>query len=395
MSLMLDALRKAEKRARGDAMQDAAGSAASAGDAADAGRATEFALEPVHAAAMPEPAAAPAPRRASCASAANELLASADSPAPALRERYPVSFWLCGLGVLGLIGGSAGLHFWNELRPGAAVVTARPARLAGDRAVAVPPPTPEIAAIPGLAEVQAPQATQSLEPAPPARPTIVAQAAKAPVKAAAAESAAPRRPPAPGRSEARQGSRIHVQVQSGYAAFTAGEFDLARSAYEQALREEPANRDAVLGMAALEVHAGRLDSAEVRYEALLRAAPDDPDAFSGLLGLRAEKVDPLHTESRLKTLLATHPDAAMLHFTLGNQLVRQGRWAEAQQAYLRAHAHDRGNPDFAFNLAVSLDRLRRPDEATEHYARALQLAERRAASFSPAAVRQRLQQLKR
>lgn len=224
---------------------------------------------------------------------------------------------------------------------------------------------------------------------------MAAQAAKAPVKVSAAEPAAPRSAPAPRRLEARQGSRIHPQVQSGYAAFTAGEFDLARSAYERALREEPANRDAVLGMAALDVHAGRLDSAEAYYEALLRAAPNDPDALSGLLGLRAEKVDPLQTESRLKTLLATHPDAAMLHFALGNQLARQGRWAEAQQAYFRADAHDRGNPDFAFNLAVSLDRLRRADEAIEHYARALQLAERRAAAFSPAAVRQRLQQLKR
>lgn len=392
---MLEALRKAEKRARGDTRQDAAGSAASAADAADARRETELALEPVHAAAPPEPPAEPAPRRASGVSAANEQLASTDSSAPGLRERYPLSLRLGGLAVLGLIGATAGLHFWGELRTGAAAARARPALPAADRTVAVPAPMPEVSAIPGLPEAQAPRVSPSLEPAPPARPSMAAQAAKAPVKVSAAEPAAPRSAPAPRRLEARQGSRIHPQVQSGYAAFTAGEFDLARSAYERALREEPANRDAVLGMAALDVHAGRLDSAEAHYEALLRAAPNDPDALSGLLGLRAEKVDPLQTESRLKTLLATHPDAAMLHFALGNQLARQGRWAEAQQAYFRADAHDRGNPDFAFNLAVSLDRLRRADEAIEHYARALQLAERRAAAFSPAAVRQRLQQLKR
>lgn len=148
-------------------------------------------------------------------------------------------------------------------------------------------------------------------------------------------------------------------------------------------------------MAALETHAGRLDLAEAHYLRLLQASPRDPYAQAGLLALRTEQVDPLQAESRLKTLLAADPDAIPLNFSLGNQLARQGRWAEAQQAYFRALTGDPDNPDIAFNLAVSLDRLQQSAQAMAYYGRALALAEHRVASFSPEAARLRLQQLAR
>jgi tetratricopeptide (TPR) repeat protein len=396
MSVMLEALRKAERRARGDTVDAAAGSGATATGAPDSGRATEFALEPIPAEATPDSAAAvPPTSRATRARAANEQLASAGSAAQAPRERRFGLPWLYALGLIGLIAASAGLHLWNELRPRAALQSVPPARPSVEKIAAAPAPAPEVAVIPGLPAAPLPPATGWSRSVPRVAPPTAAGTPAAPVKATAAQSAAPRQAQAAGRSEAGHASRIHVQVRSGYAAFAAGDLDLAHAAYEQVLREEPSNRDAVLGMAALDIHAGRLESAATRYAALLRAAPDDPEALAGLLGLRAAKADPLQTESRLKTALASHPDAASLHFTLGNQLARQGRWAEAQQAYSRADAHDREHPDLAFNLAVSLDRLHRSDEAIEHYARALRLAQRRAAAFSPETVRLRLQQLQR
>ncbi|MGH8673371.1 MAG: tetratricopeptide repeat protein, partial [Burkholderiales bacterium] len=85
----------------------------------------------------------------------------------------------------------------------------------------------------------------------------------------------------------------------------------------------------------------------------------------------------------------------VLYFTLGNQYARQGRWAEAQLAFSKAHAADAGNPDFAFNLAVSFDHLRQPAAALEHYRRALELAETRAAHFALEPARQRVEQLSR
>jgi len=94
-------------------------------------------------------------------------------------------------------------------------------------------------------------------------------------------------------------------------------------------------------------------------------------------------------------LLASDPDSSVLYFTLGNQYAQQSRWSEAQQAYFKAFAADSENPDYAFNLAVSLDQLRQSKLALEYYERALALAAKRAASFAPEMARARMQQLSR
>jgi tetratricopeptide (TPR) repeat protein len=188
---------------------------------------------------------------------------------------------------------------------------------------------------------------------------------------------------------------VHPQVEAGYAAYQAGDFPLAREAYGRALREEPSNRDALLGLAAVEIRSQRPDIAAALYTRLLQADPRDAYAQAGMLALRGAPQDPVLMETRLKNLLAADPDANALHFALGNQYARQERWAEAQQAYFKAYTADPENPDFAYNLAVSLDRLHKPRIASEYYQRALALAERRGASFERAAVEKRVQELAR
>lgn len=131
------------------------------------------------------------------------------------------------------------------------------------------------------------------------------------------------------------------------------------------------------------------------YRRLLQINPRDPHAHAGSIALRNQVVDPVQAESRVKTLLAADPEASVLHFTLGNQFAQQGRWAEAQQAYFKAYAGDPENPDYAFNLAVSLDQLRQPALALEYYRRALALGAKRSANFSADAARARVQQLSR
>ena len=194
-------------------------------------------------------------------------------------------------------------------------------------------------------------------------------------------------------SAARAVPQVHPKVESAYAAYLAGNINGARADYEQALRDDPGNRDALLGLAAVDVRSGRLEAAEATYLRLLRADPRDSHAQAGLIALRGGRMDPLLAESRLKTLLATDPGAHVLNFALGNQLAQQGRWPEAQQQYFKAFAADPENADFAYNLAVSLDHLRQPKLALEYYQRALALAAKRGASFDAAAARMRISQL--
>jgi tetratricopeptide (TPR) repeat protein len=188
---------------------------------------------------------------------------------------------------------------------------------------------------------------------------------------------------------------VNPRVEAGYAAYTTGDLAKARSEYEQALRDEPANRDALLGLAALDVRSGRYEAAEAAYRRLLHADPRDAHAQAALVALRAGRSDPVAAESRVKSMLADNPGAHVLNFTLGNQFAQQGRWAEAQQEYFKAFAAEPDNPDFAYNLAVSLDHLRQPKLALEYYTRALALAKTRSAGFDVAAVQARAEQLGR
>ena len=194
-------------------------------------------------------------------------------------------------------------------------------------------------------------------------------------------------------TQTRQPPQVHPKVDSAYAAYLAGDLATARADYQAALREDAGNRDALLGLAAVDVRTGRYETAEAAYLRLLQGDPNDSHAQAGLIALRASRLDPLATESRVKSLLAADPGANVLHFTLGNQLAQQGRWGEAQQEYFKAFAADPDNADFAFNLAVSLDHLRQPKLALEYYRRAIALAEKRSASFDVAAARSRAAQL--
>jgi tetratricopeptide (TPR) repeat protein len=208
-------------------------------------------------------------------------------------------------------------------------------------------------------------------------------------------AAPPRNEPAPTEVIAsRAAPQVNGKVTTGYAAYLAGDLATARSEYEQALREEPANRDALLGLAALDVRAGRFEAAEGAYQRLLRADPRDAYAHAALIALRGGRFDPAAAESRVKSMLAENPDAHVLNFTLGNQFAQQGRWAEAQQEFFKAFAAEPENADFAYNLAVSLDHLRQPRLALDYYQRALSLAKARGASFDTAAAEARAAQLR-
>ena len=184
-------------------------------------------------------------------------------------------------------------------------------------------------------------------------------------------------------------------MQAGYAAYQSGDLAQARAEYQEALRDDASNRDALLGIAAVESRSGRSGEAETAYRRLLQLDPRDSHAHAGLLALRAQRVDPVQAESRVKSLLANDPEAGALHFTLGNQYARQGRWDEAQLAYAKAHAAEPGNPDFAFNRAVSLDQLRQRPAALELYRLALELASTRTAHFPLDGARARIEQLAR
>jgi len=319
------------------------------------------------------------------------------------REPNPRLPFYITMGMLGAFALGTVVYFWMQLRPPPPLVNTNPVRPAGEAPVEVAaPPKPQASApvaqaapIPGLpapSSVREPARTPAPPPAELRPKPPVAKPAPA-IETPRLAAPEPRPAPVQPQPAARPVAQVHAKVESGYAAYVAGDLAMARTEYEQALRDEPANRDAQFGLAALDVKAGRYEAAEGAYLRLLQANPRDVEAQAALIALRGGRLDPLVAESRVKSLLAAEPRAHVLNFTLGNQLAQQGRWAEAQQEYFKAFSAEPDNADFAYNLAVSLDQLRQPRLALEYYRRAVALAKTRGASFDAAAAQARIAQL--
>ena len=182
---------------------------------------------------------------------------------------------------------------------------------------------------------------------------------------------------------------IDPALMRGYEAYQAGDYATARAAYEQALRNDPNNLDALHGLGALALQAKQAEEAEYYFQCSLAVEPRDPVARAGLTAVRNES-DPVNAESRLRTLLADKPNSPHLNFALGNLLASGSRWAEAQQAYFRAMSADPENPDVLFNLAVSLDHLHQDRIAIDYYRKAIAAAGRHPHQFDPGRAAERI-----
>lgn len=185
---------------------------------------------------------------------------------------------------------------------------------------------------------------------------------------------------------------IDPALERAYENLQAGRTADAQRDYEAVLRRDGKNTDALLGLATLAARQGETERAHAYYLRALESNPNDPTAKAGVISTRGQANDE-STESRLKSALSSQPDSPPLLFALGNLYATQGRWSEAQQAYFRAYATEPDNPDFIFNLAVSLDQLHQNKLAAQYYRMALSAGEKRTASFDRAQADNRLQEL--
>ena len=424
MSLLLDALKEAENRHR------QAPAAAAAAQAAPAAGATP---DPVLALAddmAPLTQPAPAARAAADTTAPVQTLAAlraarrAEAPAaaattrtePALAraasagKRPPVlTLLIAGLAALVIVLGGT---YWY-LTSTTSIAPSRPPPLPTP---ASSTPVPSDAAIrEGLVLADdnddvAPVAASSVLPPttgiPPARPErkpVAAAPSTASTPAAARHDVAPRRdarsvplpavaaPPPPAAGRLLIENRPSPLLQA-HVALRAGDLVQAERLYRETLATQPDQPDAHLGLALIEQSRGATAAAVAHYRAVLNVIPAQPQAWAGLSDLAGDaELDTM--ESQLRGLIAARPEAS-LHFALGNLFARQSRWADAQQSFFAASTAAPQNADYAFNLAVALDRMGKGKVALGHYARALSLAaDARAVQFDTAAARTRLAEL--
>lgn len=187
-----------------------------------------------------------------------------------------------------------------------------------------------------------------------------------------------------------EATTVAPDVLAGYASLQAGDWSRARTAYARALQRNPDDVASLLALAAITAAQGDTDVARDLRRRAYAMSPDDPATLAAYHG--ALDGEPVHAASRLRSALARQP-APSLEFALGNVLAADQRWAEARAAYFRALTGDADNPDYLFNLAVSLEHLRQPRAAAEYYGQALTAANRRAAAFDTGQAAERIRQL--
>lgn len=326
--------------------------------------------------AQQPPKTAPAPAPQATEQAARDTVRNAfAAKQPATEPPSRTMLWLV-IGTLGFAGACIAGYVWYQLN---AMNRSQPALVAPQPPPATSPPvaiaTPQVAA----------PSTRPDEP--------VLFAPRKETMAAASVSPHPESSsPTPIRLT-RTRQEIDPGLLRGHASLQRGEFDLARRDFEQALQRDQNNTDALLALATIAQSQGRGGDAEALRQRALVANPSDPATQAAILSGSAAEADPQTAESRLKTLLSAQPESAALNFALGNLYSRQSRWPEAQQAYFNAVAADGDNPDYLFNLAVSLDHLRQARLAGQHYRMALEAATRRPAAFDRTKVERRLGEL--
>jgi len=186
-------------------------------------------------------------------------------------------------------------------------------------------------------------------------------------------------------------SNVNANLVQAYRLFYSGDTNAAKPFYDKVLLEDSSNRDALLGLAAIALKNKQSEQASAYYSKLLDLNPADPDAIAGLTSLKKSNAD--QSESQLKKVLAQNPQSGASLFELGNVYMQQSRWSEAQEMFFRAFGTSPNNADFAYNLAISLDRLEQTKLALDYYQRALSLSKSSSANFDPENVKIRINQL--
>ena len=256
----------------------------------------------------------------------------------------------------------------------ASAARAMPARAARNVRPAIHPRRRVRASHPVLSIAQTPVSV--------AAPPLASGAAANPVPASA--------PSVPQVVRVTPAAHIAPGVAAGYQSYLHGDYAAAERSYSSTLSDEPNNRDALLGLAAALRAQGRYGEAATAYRRLLLAYPQNADATAGLAAIQSRS-DPDAGTAALKTM--SDGGSAQAMFELGNVQARVGNWREAQSQYFNALAADPGQPDYAYNLAVSLDHLNQPALARTYYQQAKHLASQRPARFDPAALERRLAEL--
>lgn len=151
-------------------------------------------------------------------------------------------------------------------------------------------------------------------------------------------------------------------------------FDLAKEAFEQALKIDPHFRDARINLGITYLNVGSLDKAIAEYQKILA---DDPSDIKSRLNLAVIYLQSGQAEQGRKCLyevLAQDPNNMLAHYYLGSNYLRAGQIEKALTEYRRMVKIEPYNPDAHFYLAEAYRAKGEIKQAIEEYRQSLKIS---------------------
>ena len=170
----------------------------------------------------------------------------------------------------------------------------------------------------------------------------------------------------------RMPSTVLSQLNEAYAALLGNDLLQAERVYTRVLKQRPKQLDALLGLANIESQRGFISSARELYEKVLRIDETNSIAQIGLLQTYGQQ-GAISRQQVLEELITKYENNPEAHLALGHTLAEQSNWKAAQSSYFKAFSLNPNNTVYAYNLAVSLDRLEQYQAAIRYYKKTLSL----------------------
>ncbi len=185
-------------------------------------------------------------------------------------------------------------------------------------------------------------------------------------------------------------NKTKMPLSEAYSAYEVGHLELAQQKFHEVLNLDPKNITALIGLGGVAASNGQYYVAMDYYQQALKIEPNSLEVYEAIANLSPNIELNSDWQDSLKNMVSIYPNSAALQFALGNLYSSNNDWLAAQESYFNAYALNMNNPDFAVNLAISLDRLGKYQLAAQYYTQALALAGSNKMNFNILDIKNRL-----
>ena len=184
--------------------------------------------------------------------------------------------------------------------------------------------------------------------------------------------------PQKSRSEYGQSAKVSIQttgienkVISANRALSLSRYDAAKEMFDELYRLNPRDGRVLMGRAVLFHKMGQQEQAISAYEEVLKYNPDNAEAVVNLAGL-IRKQYPAVALNKLLDLRQQYPDNAVVAAQLGVAYADTANYTDAFHYLSMAASMEPSNPQHYFNMAIVSEKAGDPQKAIQNYEKALE-----------------------